>query len=203
MSNDKLSDTASNLTSKVTENARIRSILSMDVQWIDRVISIVLLLLVTVLLFETRRYPWEAQRTPIFVFGALLVLLAVELLLEFEVIGSRDYEEQQEELIEEIKEQSDVDERPVFTRRGEILKTVIWIGVLYGLVYVLGLLLGSLVFLLIFYATEARVGLIRTVTFSGVIFLFVWVVFEVLLKARLYPGIFGIGEIFYVTGSLL
>lgn len=203
MSDDNTATTENaNLTSRLANDPRLEPLLKLDSAWLDKALTIGVFLLALVLLFETRRYDWAAQRVPVFVFGVVLILSFVEILKEFDVISWWGVEGDDDDIQTDIEERTETDDIPLAHRRVEMLRMVVWIISLLVVVNIVGLLPGSLLFLVAFYYLDAAVGFVRTIVYSGVIFLFVWVVFEVLLKARLYPGIFELGEAFYVSGSL-
>lgn len=192
------------VTNSVANHPRVQSVLTLDQDWIERGLTIGVFLLSIVFLFETRKYDWAAQRVPVFVFGLVLVLSSIEILKQFDVISWGESEGDDGGVQKDVEERTAAaeEEMSLDRRRMEMLRMVTWIVSLLLVVYVVGLLPGSLLFLLAFYYAEADVGILRTVVFSAAVFLFVWIVFEILLKARLYPGLFELGEFFYVSGSL-
>lgn len=73
--------------------------------------------------------------------------------------------------------------------RLELLAVLGWVLALFGLVVVVGFIVGTFAYLVAFYRFQARQGWLRTAVYATVVWVFAVVVFKAVLNTPLYEGL--------------
>lgn len=140
-------------------------------------------------------YSGPAGLFPIAVGLPLLALIVVKVVVTLFAdrlgIESIDLFEDIQSLEGDEEERDEADERLTYRRE---LETTLWVGFSVVSIWLLGHLLGLLVFVFGFvYAYERN--LVRAGGATGVTFLFVYLLFRAILGANLYEGLLGVGGV--------
>lgn len=174
---------------------------AIDHRQFDRGFAVLVLLFVGVVLVRTPAYSARSQIFPLVIgvptFLLLVALLAIQLspraqalIRAYTVTELFDTDALTERQAAEDAEASAEERRSLPAERTDVLRISVWIAVLLGVVYLVGLMAGSLAFLLVYYRVYARASLPRVLAYSVLVWLFLYVIFELLLGAPLYTGVF-------------
>lgn len=171
---------------------------------LDRAFALLLLAFVGTVLLLTPRYSAEGQIFPL-VIGVptlllLLLLLVIESSSRIDALASRYTSSD----LFQLGDLPGEGEESPFARggvgagksRGEARRDVLvfslWIVALFGVTLLVGLLPGTLLFLLAYYRFYSGRGWSRTLLYSLVTWLFIVVVFDVVLNTPFYTGLFDV-----------
>lgn len=174
----------------------------LDHDHFDRVFTLFLLLVIGTMLALTPGYRDDSQLFPLVIgvptFVLLGFLLAVQLSPRLRTIVSGYASSDLFDLDEVV---SDIDDTPgvggmvrrtLAEERRAVLIISIWTLGLFGIVYLVGFLPGTLIFMLAFYRIQADQPWIKVVLYSLVMWAFVLVIFEIVLNTPFYTGVFDV-----------
>lgn len=176
--------------------------LRVDHEHFDLVFTLFWLLVIGTMLALTPGYREDSQLFPLVIgvptFGLLVFLLAVQLSprLRSAVTGYASAE-----LFDLDSVVSDVEgarsmggrvQRTLAEERRSVVAIALWTLLLFGLVGLIGFLLGTLAFMLAFYRVQADQPWSRAALYSLVMWGFIIVIFEVVLNTPFYTGVLDI-----------
>lgn len=162
-----------------------RAALRVQKRSLDQAFTILQLVFVATLLALTFQYDADTQLFPLVVGTTTLCLLLALLALQLSNQGGIADEPAP---IEELA--VDADQRR--ERRINLFMIFFWMVGLIVLVLLVGFLPGTLVFLLAYYRFRAKNSVLYTMLYSGAVWGFVVVVFDVILRTRFYTGVFDV-----------
>ncbi|WP_162524312.1 tripartite tricarboxylate transporter TctB family protein [Halobellus captivus] len=159
---------------------------------VELLFTLVLVLFMGTLLWQTFGYEDFGKiiplivATPTFVF--LLVILAAaisprvnEMLNEYQVRDIIDVDE-----IEQFTQESEDSESDVYDQRLEFIGITLWI-IIFGLLFhYVGAVESITIVLLGYYRITAKQNVVRTVLYTGITLLFIYLVFDMVLEMRLF-----------------
>lgn len=181
---------------------RVNELLGTDSIRLDRTFTISLLVFVGLMLAVTPQYRDDSQLFPLVIgvptFALLTFLLALQMSTKLRERVDRlstsnlfTMENQLRDIggrepAEAPNEGDDLERR----KRAAIVS--LWTLVLFALIIIVGILPGILAFMLAFYRLRARQDWLRTIAYSGIVWLFIVLIFDVVLNTPLYNGLFGL-----------
>jgi hypothetical protein len=138
------------------------------------IFSISLLIWTAAALFTTLGLSRTARMVPLSVIPPTLFLLIVILILELTKAAGA--------------ETAEVPGGSTVVRAGEV-RAFLWLLLLLFLVYLLGFILASPIYIFLYLRFRSRESLTFSISMAAGIGLFIYVVFDLLLKARLHQGL--------------
>lgn len=176
-----------------------RTLLEIDHEQFDRVFTLSVLVVIGTMLVLTPGYREDSQLFPYVIgiptFGLLLFLLAIQFSsrLRSTVSGYASADLFDLDSVVSGVQGAGMEggrvERTLVEERRSVVAIVLWTLLLFGLVWLVGFLPGTLVFMLVFYRVQADQPWSRAVIYSAVMWLFIVVIFEVALNTPFYTGI--------------
>lgn len=174
-----------------------------DSRHLDRVFTLVLLLLVLVLLYDVRLYGRDAQLFPVVVGVSAILLLTVLLIAQHSTRLSqwldRFSSSGMTDQIDELQSAGETKETPDLQTqddsaagRTRVAHTVGWILFLFGLIFVIGFLPATLVFMGAFYRFEVGTSWSKTLLYTLTVWIVLVIIFDVVLNTPFYHGLLGI-----------
>lgn len=162
-----------------------RAVLTVRKQSLDRAFTVVQIAFVATLLVLSFQYDPDTQLFPLVVGTTTLGMLV--LLLVLQVSGRLEESEAAEQPYD--LEASAEQQRE---RRANLFAVFLWTVALVVLVLLVGFLPGTLVFLVAYYRLRAKNSVFYTVLYSGAVWGFIVVVFDIVLRTRFYTGLFDV-----------
>lgn len=176
------------------------AVLTIDHRHFDRAFTVLLLAVIGVLLADTLQYRSDSQLFPLVIgvptFLLLAFLLAVQLVPRLRRLVERYAAADVFDLDDVVSDLDDAPEsggqveRPLSQERRSVIAVSLWTLALFVVVVLVGFLPGTLAFLLVYYRYQADQSWARTVLYSGLMWGFVIVIFEIVLNTPFYTGVF-------------
>ena len=161
-------------------------------------VYVILLAMAITFLYEAYSFTDTGRLFPIIILYAFVILLIIKISCYFSPRLASIIDVKGELVTPEIEESCDSEEsneisfdREESTKSKTFreLKIFGWIFILLGLVYLVGFLYSAVLFLLIFLLFQAKYSILNSIIYSGGVFLFVYVVFDLILSVRFPAGI--------------
>lgn len=178
------------------------AVLDVDHVHFDRAFTVLLVLFIGTLLASTPQYRDESQLFPLVIgiptFLLLVFLLAVQVSPRLNQTIDRYATSDLFDLDDVV---SDMDrsvagggatQRSLPEERESVASISLWTLALFGIILLVGFLPGTLIFLLTFYRFHAGQNPVRTLIYSGVMWAFIVVIFEIVLNTPFYTGVLGV-----------
>lgn len=178
-------------------------LLAVDRTRLDAAFTLGLLAFVGTLLVQTSSFGPQTRLVPLVigvpVFAMLAALLATQLSTRVASVAGRyaagglfeDFADPRDEF--DLGDPGEPDDAgPDLDARFELLAVLTWVSVLFGLVVVVGFVLGTFAYLVAFYRLRARQDWVRAVGYSVLVWFFAVVVFKAVLGTPLYEGLLGV-----------
>lgn len=172
-------------------------LLNIDSSRLDLVFALSLLALAAAFTVISLGYSTTARRVPLLILVAMMVMLMIVIVIHISPrVGSLVKQLNQSGSLQDNLGAADDSievETDIPTKRISAIKILLWMGLLYGAIYVAGHIVGIFVFLLLIYWVNADQTLARTLLYTLINTLFIYGVFRVGLNAQLYDGLIGLG----------
>lgn len=188
------------LSARVKElsGLRFERLLTVDRSYLDYLFTFLLVITGGVFLAETLEYSSDARIVPLVVAVptvAMVVLLLVTQLLSEYVDPVEDISAAVESGSDEFRMDSDgsegVESADATTARKRVLTILLWVVALLAVLYLLGTIVGSAIFLFAYYHRRSEGGLKETTIYTVAVWVFLVVLFKLFLDTSLYPGVLG------------
>lgn len=180
-----------------TSDTIVEQLLTVDSVYLDRLFTLGMLVFFATFLYVARDFSDESQLFPyvvgipsfLLVIGLFLVQWSARLNAFIDNYRSEDLFEVDNSFEDDLDYENEVDLR---TSRIRTLKISAWIIGLFILIYLFGFLPATLLFLLFYFNLESKLSWPRTILFTGLVWLFIVVLFDMILNTPFYTGVFRI-----------
>lgn len=174
---------------------RASELLEVDHEHYDRAFTVLLLLIIGTMLAVTPQYRDDSQLFPVVIgiptAGFLVFLLAIQLSPRLQALVA-EYTITDVFDLEQVA--ADIDggriHRPLDEERKSVMLISLWTLSLFAIVWLVGFLPGTLVFLLAYYRFHVDQRWSRTLLYSAIMWAFIIVIFEIVLNTPFYTGVF-------------
>lgn len=142
-----------------------------------------LLLIITLVIYQIAKsfsFPRLAGTFPTIV-GVPTVILAVYVLIS-EIRSEKNNGEVKQEDLSPAHDQI------------RLVQGLLWVVLLLGLVLILGMVIGSIIFLILYYRFERELNWLRIFGYTAMFLVFIVFIFQTILQIPLYEGFFAIPQ---------
>lgn len=179
-------------------SGRLNRALTINGEHFDRFFALVQFLFFGVLLAMTPQYGSDSRLFPLVIGVPTFLLFGVLLLTQFssrfaDLVGSLATSDMfgfEDQFGEQRAGEPAAETR--LARRRRLAKISLWMLALFGLVFLVGFLPATVLFLVGFYRFYAECGWVRSIGYTVVFTVFVVLIFDVVMGTPFYQGVLGI-----------